>query len=165
MGCATFCCRQWCGCLPLHRGGTCLCRASHALSVQGLAVQQQLSHAAAGTGLGVSSGIDMADVSHAAAGNGLGVSLGTGLAMAPSVSSPLRLARYTVLSLAADFNSSSLPGQAVTLLQDSQETNTPLEPDTRLLVYRLAIAGGGSTIWNNLKQLYVQVTSTLRMGR
>ena len=81
--------------------------------------------------------------------------------MAPSVSSPLRLARYTVLSLAADFNSSSLPGQAVALLQNSQENNAPLEPDTRLLVYRLAIAGGGSTVWNNLKQLYTQASSTL----
>lgn len=100
---------------------------------------------------------------HAAAGNELGVSLGTGLAMAPPESSPLRLARYTVLSLAADFNSSSLSGQAVTLLQKSQESNAPLEPDTRLLVYRLAIAGGGSTVWNTLKQLYIQVCSILGM--
>lgn len=91
-------------------------------------------------------------------GNELGVSLGTGLAMAPPESSPLRLARYTVLSLAADFNSSSLSGQAVTLLQKSQESNAPLEPDTRLLVYRLAIAGGGSTVWNTLKQLYIQTS-------
>ena len=83
--------------------------------------------------------------------------------MAPSVSSPLRLARYTVLSLAADFNSSSLPGEAVILLQSSLDSNAALEPDTRLLVYRLAIAGGGSTAWNSLEQLYIQVTSTLGM--
>ena len=128
------------------------------MTFQGLVVQ--LLHVAAGPGLGVSSGIDLADVPRAVAGNGLGVSLDTGLAMAPSVSSPLRLARYTVLSLAADFNSSSLPGEAVTLLQNSLDNNAALEPDTRLLVYRLAIAGGGSTVWNNLKQLYIQVSST-----
>ena len=121
-------------------------------------LQAVVSSAAAGSGNSGGLCTGMADVPHVAAGNGLGVSLGTGLAMAPSESSPLRLARYTVLSLAADFNSSSLPGQAVTLLQNSQESNAPLEPDTRLLVYRLAIAGGGSTVWNNLKQLYVQVS-------